>query len=39
MMGDADQHGNGNWLLIDGNTFAITGKWTDQDLRFGYDFW
>lgn len=39
MMGDAEGNGKGNFLLLDGKTFDIKGKWTETDTRFGYDFW
>jgi len=38
-MGDGHEKSAGNFLLLDGETFAIKGKWAENDLKFGYDFW
>jgi len=38
-MGDANENSNGNFLLLNGETFEINGKWTESSTKFGYDFW
>lgn len=36
-----DEHGNhqGNFLLLDGKTFEVVGKWLQVPVEFNYDFW
>lgn len=31
--------GRGNFILIDGDTFKVVGKWTEEDTPYGYDYW
>lgn len=39
-LGDAEGGGaRGNFVLIDGDSFEVVGKWTDADTAFGYDYW
>lgn len=40
-MGDKDGNGKGSFILIDGQTFEVKGKWQQdgQETPFGYDFW
>ncbi|KAI1709713.1 56kDa selenium binding protein (SBP56) domain-containing protein [Ditylenchus destructor] len=40
-MGNAAGENQGNFLLIDGNEFKISGKWpaNGEITKFGYDFW
>lgn len=38
-MGDSEENSSGNFLLLDGETFEIKGKWTSENMKFGYDFW
>lgn len=41
IMGDADGNGKGDFVLVDAETLAIKGTWTNGSKRanFGYDFW
>ncbi|KAI1723262.1 56kDa selenium binding protein (SBP56) domain-containing protein [Ditylenchus destructor] len=40
-LGDARGEGQGNFVLIDAETFEVTGKWPadGEGVPFGYDFW
>jgi len=40
VMGDPDENGKGDFVLIDGKTFKVKGTFTKGKLaKFGYDFW
>ena len=30
---------SGSFLLIDGKSFEVTGRWEKDTLKFGYDYW
>lgn len=40
-MGDPDGNAKGGFVLIDGQSFVISGNWEDREssTSFGYDFW
>ncbi|XP_023949721.1 methanethiol oxidase [Bicyclus anynana] len=40
-MGDKNENGKGDFVLIDAKTLKVTGTWTKGDklAKFGYDFW
>ncbi|XP_072947344.1 methanethiol oxidase [Epargyreus clarus] len=40
-MGDKDENGKGDFVLIDSKTLKVTGTWTkgSKFAKFGYDFW
>jgi len=40
-MGDLEGNGLGGFVLIDGKTFKVKGRWEKENkgTRFGYDFW
>lgn len=38
-MGDESENATGNFVLLDGETFEVKGKWAEENLKFGYDFW
>ncbi|XP_075978719.1 methanethiol oxidase isoform X3 [Anticarsia gemmatalis] len=40
-MGDKDENGKGDFVLIDSKTLKMTGTWTkgNKTANFGYDFW
>ncbi|XP_047503733.1 methanethiol oxidase [Pieris napi] len=40
-MGDAEENGKGDFVLIDSKTLKVTGSWAKGEKRakFGYDFW
>ncbi|XP_065064075.1 methanethiol oxidase-like [Rhopilema esculentum] len=40
-MGDREGNGKGGFLLLDGQTFDVKGKWEKDgsEIPFGYDFW
>ncbi|XP_041987251.1 selenium-binding protein 2 [Aricia agestis] len=39
-MGDKDENGKGDFVLIDAKTLKVTGTWTKgKTAAFGYDFW
>lgn len=39
-MGDKDENGQGDFVLIDSKTLKVTGTWTmGKKAKFGYDFW
>nr|AYD88369.1 selenium-binding protein [Achaea janata] len=40
-MGDKDENGKGDFVLIDSKTLEMKGTWTkgDKFAKFGYDFW
>ena len=38
MMGDANGESRGNFVLLDEN-YDIKGRWSDENVAFGYDFW
>ncbi|XP_049874742.1 methanethiol oxidase [Pectinophora gossypiella] len=39
-MGDKDENGKGDFVLIDAKTLKVTGTWTKGKVaKFGYDFW
>lgn len=39
-MGDKDENGKGDFVLIDSQTLKVTGTWTKgKTAQFGYDFW
>ncbi|KAJ2944270.1 hypothetical protein O0L34_g18252 [Tuta absoluta] len=40
-MGDKDENGKGDFVLIDAKTLKVTGTWTKgkKIATFGYDFW
>ncbi|KAJ0178390.1 hypothetical protein K1T71_006213 [Dendrolimus kikuchii] len=39
-MGDKDENGQGDFVLIDSKTLKVTGTWTKGNkAKFGYDFW
>ncbi|KAJ8713387.1 hypothetical protein PYW07_013757 [Mythimna separata] len=40
-MGDKDENGKGDYVLIDSKTLEMTGTWTkgNKFAKFGYDFW
>ncbi|KAL4715885.1 hypothetical protein ACJJTC_014617 [Scirpophaga incertulas] len=40
-MGDKDENGKGDFVLIDSKTLRVTGTWTrgKKFAKFGYDFW
>ncbi|CAB3259729.1 unnamed protein product [Arctia plantaginis] len=40
-MGDKDENGKGDFVLIDSQTLKVTGTWTKgkNTANFGYDFW
>ncbi|XP_053606515.1 methanethiol oxidase isoform X2 [Plodia interpunctella] len=39
-MGDKDENGKGDFVLIDSKTLRMTGTWTKgKTAKFGYDFW
>ncbi|CAH0761085.1 unnamed protein product [Diatraea saccharalis] len=40
-MGDKNENGKGDFVLIDSKTLKVTGTWTKGEKRakFGYDFW
>eukprot|EP01026_Neomeris_dumetosa_P036034 TRINITY_DN2897_c0_g1_i3.p2 TRINITY_DN2897_c0_g1~~TRINITY_DN2897_c0_g1_i3.p2 ORF type:complete len:203 (-),score=14.91 TRINITY_DN2897_c0_g1_i3:41-649(-) len=37
-LGDEEGENKGNWIVLD-KEFNVKGKWTEQDVPFGYDFW
>ncbi|KAG7296202.1 hypothetical protein JYU34_021305 [Plutella xylostella] len=40
-MGDKDENGKGDFVLIDAKSLKVTGSWTrgEKMAKFGYDFW
>ncbi|XP_059053855.1 methanethiol oxidase [Achroia grisella] len=39
-MGDKEENGKGDFVLIDSKTLKVTGTWTNGNkAKFGYDFW
>ncbi|XP_014670838.1 PREDICTED: selenium-binding protein 1-like isoform X2 [Priapulus caudatus] len=38
-LGDSKENGKGGFVLLDGKTFTVKGKWQKDDVPFGYDFW
>ncbi|XP_063828106.1 methanethiol oxidase isoform X1 [Ostrinia nubilalis] len=40
-MGDKEENGQGDFVLIDSKTLEVTGTWTKgpKKAKFGYDFW
>ncbi|KAM3966113.1 methanethiol oxidase [Aphomia sociella] len=39
-MGDKEENGKGDYILIDSKTLKVTGTWTKgKKAKFGYDFW
>lgn len=39
-MGDKEENGKGDFVLIDSKTLKVTGTWTKGNkAKFGYDFW
>uniref|UniRef100_A0A915K5I9 Selenium-binding protein 1 n=1 Tax=Romanomermis culicivorax TaxID=13658 RepID=A0A915K5I9_ROMCU len=38
-MGDGNDKAQGNFAVIDGETFEFEGKWSNENAPFGYDFW
>ena len=40
-MGTEGQEGGGGWVVLDGQTFDVKGRWEKGvgDLPLGYDYW
>jgi len=39
MMGDVNGNNIGGFILLDGDTFEVKGRWSEENTVFGYDFW
>jgi len=41
MLGDAEGNGPGGFLLLEGDSFEVAGKWEQKTagMRYNYDFW
>jgi len=38
-MGDVNGNNQGSFVLLDGETFDVVGKWDKEPATFGYDMW